>query len=75
MLKDGVNNIMNNGNSCTHPHIFRISVRDVYHCLACGKPIRVVPYDEIDPSSTLMVIKLKRSEQPKEVNKLWVNYI
>lgn len=31
--------------TCTHPHIFRISVRDAYHCLACGEPAKVEMYD------------------------------
>lgn len=43
--------------TCKHPHIFRLTPRDPYHCLACGEVMAVIPYSELDQSSTLMVLK------------------
>lgn len=32
--------------SCTHPHIFRLSVRQAYHCLACGEAMIIIHYSK-----------------------------
>lgn len=45
--------------TCKHPHIFRLTQQDPYHCLACGELMAVVSYSELDPSSSLMVLKRK----------------
>lgn len=44
---------------CVHPHVFRMTIRDVYRCLGCGEPMRVIPYSEIAPDSTMSNIKIK----------------
>ena len=33
--------------NCKHPHIFRITTRDVYRCLACGIAVKVIPYEKL----------------------------
>lgn len=53
---------------CTHPHIFRISKREVYRCLACGDPMRVVPYSEMESGSTLTNIKIKKPQPTEKDN-------
>lgn len=45
---------------CRHPHIFRVQAKDPYRCLACGEYMIVVPQSEVEPSSTLMNIKIKQ---------------
>jgi hypothetical protein len=32
--------------SCVHPHIFRMSTKDAYHCLACGEAVKVTTYTD-----------------------------
>lgn len=50
---------------CTHPHIFRLQTKDVYRCLGCGEAVKVIPYSEIAPGSTSMLIKIKATT-PKD---------
>lgn len=51
--------------SCTHPHIFRMQVKDPYRCLACGETIKVTPYENTP------VFADKTAVPEQEQHELW----